>query len=472
MDYAFVIKKLEKENASLNLQLKEALIMLDEKDKKIEELENRLAQIENLLSQQTKKTVKKNSKNSNLPPSKDINKPNRNSSLRNKSNKKTGGQPGHKGHFLQMSDNPNKVIPIIPKACINCGLHLDDSLKTLVSSKQEIDIPPIQPIVYQYDSYAIQCQCGHCNQGQFPQRLKANVQYGPNIRSLINYFSVYQYLPYKRLKILFKDVFNLDFSQGTIFNALKRSALKSFGIYSTLKIILQQSNVVGADETPIVVNGVKFYNWVWQNTKITFIACENSRKKDNIYKHFNDGFPNAILISDRYAAHLSTPSKGYQICWSHLMRHLNYLIETENNPWIHQLIRIYRKAKKLEKIKPKWNNDNKQIIDIEAQLNQLLIQKIDNKLFKNTAILHKSLNINRYGILTFLYHEDVPSHNNASEQAIRNAKVKMKISGQFKSGQNFYAIMRSIIDTLIKNNKPILQSLLKIEKGEELSFGF
>lgn len=472
MDIPFVIQKFEKTIDSLTLQLKEALIMLDDKDKQIEALEKRIEQLENLLNQKPKKTVKKNSRNSNLPPSKDLNKPKRNQSLRKKSNKKSGGQPGHKGHFLEMSHNPNKIIPLIPKVCSKCGNYLDTVNKTLNKSKQEIDIPPIQAFVYQYDSYSIKCSCGQCNDGQFPQHLKAKVQYGPNIRSLINYLSVYQYFPYQRMQTFFKDVFNLNFSQGTIFNTLKRTANNSIGIYSSLKNIIEQSHVVGADESPVKVNGVKFYNWVWQNTKITFITCEKSRGKENIYKHFNDGFPNAVLISDRYAAHLSTPSKGFQICWAHLMRHLNYLIETEDNPWIHKLIKIYRKAKMLEKIKPQWNRNDQEAKKIEYQLNQLLAESVDHQIFENTAILHKSLNISRHGILTFLFYQDVPSHNNASEQAIRNAKVKMKISGQFKSGQNYYAIMRSIIDTLIKNNKPILKSLLNIEKGKDISFGF
>ena len=36
-------------------------------------------------------------------------------------------------------------------------------------------------------------------------------------------------------------------------------------------------------------------------------------------------------------------------------------------------------------------------------------------------------------IFTFLEHPNIPPDNNGSERAIRNVKVKIKVSGQFKS---------------------------------------
>ncbi len=64
-------------------------------------------------------------------------------------------------------------------------------------------------------------------------------------------------------------------------------------------------------------------------------------------------------------------------------------------------------------------------------------------------------------LFTFLYYPDVPPDNNGSERAIRNVRVKQKISGQFKilgAAENF-AILRSLIDTAIKNNQNVLQAL-------------
>ena len=71
-----------------------------------------------------------------------------------------------------------------------------------------------------------------------------------------------------------------------------------------------------------------------------------------------------------------------------------------------------------------------------------------------------------------MFLKEVPLDNDASERAIRNVKVKQKISGQFKTSkaaQNF-AIIRSVIDTTIKNSCDVLQELITIAKcGNQIS---
>jgi hypothetical protein len=64
-------------------------------------------------------------------------------------------------------------------------------------------------------------------------------------------------------------------------------------------------------------------------------------------------------------------------------------------------------------------------------------------------------------IFTFLYHLDVPPDNNASERAIRNIKVKQKISGQFRSEQGCdnFAKLRSVTGSCLKNQQPVLSTL-------------
>jgi transposase len=57
--------------------------------------------------------------------------------------------------------------------------------------------------------------------------------------------------------------------------------------------------------------------------------------------------------------------------------------------------------------------------------------------------------------------KEVPPDNNASERAIRNIKVKQKVSGLFRStnGAFRFAVLRSITDAVTKNDLKVLNSL-------------
>lgn len=68
---------------------------------------------------------------------------------------------------------------------------------------------------------------------------------------------------------------------------------------------------------------------------------------------------------------------------------------------------------------------------------------------------------NKDSILTFLQDPKVPPDNSGSEQALRNVKVKTKVSGQFRSerGTTRFAILRSVIDTTIKNTQNVFNAL-------------
>jgi transposase len=102
----------------------------------------------------------------------------------------------------------------------------------------------------------------------------------------------------------------------------------------------------------------------------------------------------------------------------------------------------------------------------EVMLESLLKQKIPEN-DKESLKQIKSFTKAKDKIFEFLIHPEIPSDNNGSERAIRNIKVKLKVSGQFKSlkGAESYANLRSIIDTSKKRNMNPLQVLSKISNN-------
>ena len=116
---------------------------------KMQAQENRLlkAKINYLEQELARVTTRKDSNNSSMPPSKDENRPARTSSLREKGNRKPGGQPGHDGKTLEMTETPDEIIEHRACFCPECGKDVSDLPFELFGKRQVIDIPTIKQVV-------------------------------------------------------------------------------------------------------------------------------------------------------------------------------------------------------------------------------------------------------------------------------------------------------------------------------------
>jgi len=439
---------------------------LEALEKKVEALEKENAFLKDRLA---KYENPKNSRNSSIPPSKDENRPKPNQSLRKPSGKKPGGQQGRKGSTLEMTDNPDEIVVLQPDYCSCCGLSLTEMKAVKEQSRQTIDIPPIKATYTEYQSFSKTCRCGLKNNAGFPKGVNTPISYGENIEALVGYFHARQYIPFARMKETFNDVFGVPISEGGIHCLLERFAQKVTPIYQIIKQRVQQSPVIGTDETGVKVDGNKNWFWTWQTPSLTYIAHSENRGSHTIDKEFPHGFANATLVHDGWKAQLKTSSKNHQSCLAHLQRNLNYLNERyPNNDWAKGFSKLLEDALKLKK---QWEPKNKELIIKRAHIVQTLEYLLDNPpdvKHKELHTFYKRMKRERQYVLTFLFLEGVPPDNNASERAIRNVKVKQKISGQFKvekAAQNF-AKIRSVIDTTIKNQLNVLQALTLIAKFE------
>lgn len=415
------------------------------------------------------KGPKKNSHNSSIPPSKDENRPlKKTNSLRKPSGKKPGGQQGHDGNTLLMSSSVDIIEHHTPQFCNCCGLGLDAVEGKLLNRRQVIDIPAVLPTYTEHRIFAKSCSCGHTTAGSFPNGVNAPVSYGTNTHAQIAYLHTRQYMPVARIAEHFRVLYNMAISQGTICNILGRFADKAVSAYELIKTKVAAAAVVGADETGMKINGKKNWFWTWQSKFATYIVAATNRAYQTVTDHFPLGFPNAILVHDCWSSHLSTTAQGHQLCIAHLLRELNYFKQKYNCLWSGKIFELFMQALQLKKkLQPdQYGKPIKERSEIEATLSELCTRAIDPA-YPEVLTFQKRILKHRDHILTFLYEYEVPAHNNASEQAIRNVKVKLKVSGMFKSfsGANIYAIIRSITDTCIKNNQNILNAFTNIAKS-------
>jgi transposase len=118
----------------------------------------------------------KDSHNSHLPPSSDrfARRP---KSLRQKSEKQSGGQPGHRGSSLQFSSTPDEIIELQVEQCEACQQDLHAVAACGRERRQVVDLPSPRVVVQEYR--AEQKQCPHCQQitiAAFPAGVQAPIQ--------------------------------------------------------------------------------------------------------------------------------------------------------------------------------------------------------------------------------------------------------------------------------------------------------
>ena len=453
--------KLHERNAE---QWKKKAELFEEKAKLLQRendiLKDKLAKYEN----------PKNSNNSSIPPSKDENRPFKSKSLRKKTGRKPGGQKGHEGTTLEMVSDPDEILNHTPEYCECCGKDLGGKPGRLAGRKQVVDIPPIKPKVTEHRVYEIECDCGHVNVSSLPGSLQAPISYGPMIESLTGYFHSRQYIPFLRMQELFRDIFSVPISEGGIHCLLNRLSSKALPHYHRIRDMIKDSSVVGTDETGGRLNGKKIWIWTWQNDLLTWLCGSNNRGYKTIEENFPEGFKKSVFVHDCWKSHFQTDVHTHQLCTAHLLRELKYLEERYHHRWPVRLSKIIIDGIKLkENLAPgDYYQPIKERTALENRLEKLLKQQIDEKLKELVSFRKRMLKYKDF-ILAFLYHPKVPPDNNGSERAIRNVKVKQKISGQFKSwrGVKNFMILRSITDTALKNDKNVLNTLYLIARGTD-----
>ena len=424
-------------------------------------LKNRISNLEEELS---KYKTPKNSSNSSIPSSKDpLNIP-KTRSLRKKSEKTVGGQLNHKGVTLDFK-TPTSTINYIPEYCSHCAESLENIESKFIESRQVIDIPPITMEIIEHKLFSKKCSCGKTTQSDFPTHVTPGISYGPRLTTMTAYYHAREFLPYKRLKELYFDFFNLKISEATLVNMVNRVGNKAENASNLILTKILASPVIGADESSININGDKQWMFVLQNDKATWMHCFESRSVSNLKELFGHGLENKVLVHDCLASYFKTSVGFHQICIAHLLRELQYFIDRFECCWSKKLRLILLNSLDLAKTR---NCTHVNVFNDERdKLLKEFLDHINIDLSNAPPIVNtfkKRMNRLFDAVFLFLSNPQVPPDNNGSERAIRNIKVKQKVSGLFKNQQsaNIYANIRSVIDTAIKNSQCIWNALYQV----------
>jgi transposase len=282
------------------------------------------------------KLVTKDSHNSSRPPSMDPPWVKRTKSLRRPSGRRVGGQPSHAGHTLRLTQTPQRVVTHRPARCRHCACSLVGAQAAGVERRQIVELMPARLRVTEHRAEVVRCaSCGRRTKAEFPDGVRAAVQYGPSILARALYLHDYQLLPYARAAEAMRELFGCAISAGTLSTAVRRCATGLIETEGKIKRGLRRSPVIHADETGLRVNQRLQYVHVASNARLTHYAAASHRGRTaideiNVLPRYR-----GTCVHDGLLAYTYYDRCRHALCGVHLLRELTYLEEVaaETKAW-------------------------------------------------------------------------------------------------------------------------------------------
>jgi hypothetical protein len=452
-----------------------------------------IAKIENLTEEVRKlrAQIDKNSSNSSKPPSSDgFKKPPKNiPNSREKTNRKPGGQKGHKGNIPVLFENPDETIDLRPPVC-ECGGKIDYE-GNCPKRKQVIEIT-LNTHVREYSGEDGICAvCGRKHRIRFPKEAHNPVNIGADTKALAAMLNIEYGMPLGKIEQFVFDMTDgkVSLTNGSIVNACKELYGKVRPSIESIKDRLFLSKVMHKDETGVKINGKQQWIHTLTANDLAYYHCDENRGNEADRRMGVLAGYGKVLVHDHLVG-LYAWDCIHAECNAHLLRYLIGVIENEPEyaSYANEMTELLLDAntkRKETKLAGKKGFSDKVIQAYEEKYDNITARwkaaisdvlgkmKSRKKRYKREGEkLCPRLIAYKDNHLLFIRDFDVPFDNNLAERTLRGIKSKTKISGGFRTpgGGNVYATVRSYTETLRRQNRNIYRGITSAFAGVPVLF--
>ncbi|MEV6449661.1 IS66 family transposase [Amycolatopsis sp. NPDC051716] len=420
---------------------------------------------------QLKRRLGMNSGNSSMPPSSDrFSKP-APKSLRGKTSRKQGKQPGAPGASLALVEDPDQVVDHVPSSCSGCGAGLRRRDEVGVTRRQVVDLPEVRPAVTEHRLHRLRCHgCRQVTTAPAPAEATAPACYGPNVTALAAYLLTYQHIPVARTAQLLADVLGLPVSTGWVAGVLTPVATHLEGFAAQVEQALRAAPVAHFDETGIRVAGKNWWLHVACTPHLTAYLPHRQRGGEAMDAFGILNYFRGVAVHDGLMSYQDF-GRNHARCNAH---HLRELVAAGEAHPEHTWPRIAIKA--LEALNTAAhaardagrNAIPAHILDPlisrfvrTVHLGLLLHPPDRSRKQSKTRNLLVRLRDYQHQVLLFARDLTVPFTNNQAERDLRMIKAQLKISGGWRTphGAHAWLRVRGYISTARKNGLHIITAL-------------
>ena len=262
----------------LNKMLADKDVQITALTEQVQKLSDNIVILTQTIAELSEK-LNKNSHNSSKPPSSDgLKKVNKKRSLRQSSGKSQGGQKGHTGTTL-FAKEPDKVERYLPDNCKSCSNYKYCLAAAKVEETRYVVDVIVKTNVTAHKAVSVICpmQTDCICKGEFPENIKAHVQYGDDLQCLITSLSTVGAVSMNRIKEILSGIFDIPLSTGTINSVVNRVASRVINANEKSRQNLLSCKVSHFDETGTRVDGHTEWVHVASNSEYTYLSLNAKR---------------------------------------------------------------------------------------------------------------------------------------------------------------------------------------------------
>jgi transposase len=419
----------------------------------------------------------RNSRNSSSPPSSDtpLTRAERRRLAREKakqlSKRKPGGQPGHEGKHRQMApaERVDRHTEHLPESC-GCGHRFSGSEERVDDPlvHQQWELPPIRPLVFQYDLVRLRCPCcGKPRLGELPAGVSWSA-FAPRLQAHIGVLAGVYRLSRRQVREVVREIFAIPISTGAVDASIMRMSAILKDPWEQLRASIQAAQQVHADETGWRLRGAYECLWVATTALAACYRIDPTRSQQAAKELLGEQF-GGFVICDRYVGYHWLDVLQQQLCWAHAIRQLVALSERDRTPGKlgRKLLAAARVVIGTHRQYLAEDHDldwlRAQLAPLREQI-QTLLQKGARGREQKTANFCAGLLAEYDALWTFCDVNDlqIPVTNNAAERALRHAVILRRVQGgtQSERGSRWIERILSIRETMRLQDRSALDYLI------------
>jgi transposase len=246
------------------------------------------------------------------------------------SKKRRGGQKGHPRRMRALVP-PERVASVTdckPTQCRRCGHPLNGE-DAEPRRHQVAELPPMEPEVHEYRLHRLCCpRCRTITCGALPDGVP-RTSFGPRLHAALGVLTGAYRLSKRQVAQLRSDLLGLTISLGMIAKLERITADVLERPVAELAEQVKAAEAANIDKTGWREGGRKA--WLWVVVTAAGIVFRIARSRAGaVARDLLGEQPKPIVISDRFPGYEWINLKSRQVCWAHLRRDFQAMIDRDD----------------------------------------------------------------------------------------------------------------------------------------------